>query len=270
MVKIIAEVGVNHGGDTYRAERMMEWAHFSGADAVKFQMFQPDLLEPPGERREQLRKLQLHESAFKYLKERCDSKGIEFMCTPFDTESLEFLLSIGMASIKIASGNLNNIPLIEAALDSEKPLIISTGGATMAEIEECWEMVRECADLTFMHCVSAYPCPAEEVNLLAIPFLQTALDGKYKVGFSDHSMGAVAAIGAVAVSALVIEKHFTTEEGQGPDHGMSMMPADFGRMVWGIREIEKMLGTPGKTVQPHEVTEIFKEREAWRDRSDPG
>ena len=268
MVKIIAEIGVNHGGDFAIARSMVDAAKKCGADAVKFQMFDPDKLDPPGDRREAIRGLSLTRYDAQMLYNHCFMQKIEFMCTPFDVESLEFLAGIGMKSIKIASGNLDNMGLLVAAKRPELPIYLSTGAAGFDEIDDAVECLFP-SKVTVMHCTSAYPCPPEDVNISAITHLHKLAP---EVGLSDHTSGDVAAVMAVTLGATVIEKHFTTEQGSGPDHEMSMKPSYFMEMVRRIRVAEAMLGDGEKRVMPSEkpVAEVMEQRRLWREGTHTG
>jgi len=263
MVKIIAEIGVNHGGDVSTAIHMIDAAKKCGADAVKFQMFDSEKLEAPGDRREMLKGLEFGHYELQMLYNHCFMEDIEFMCTPFDVDSLKFLVGIGMKSVKIASGNLNNFELLNAAKETGLPIYLSTGGAEYHEIVACMLSMRP-APITLMHCTSAYPCPPEDVNIRA---LLEIMDLAPKYGYSDHTNGDVAAIMAVALGASVIEKHFTTERGSGPDHEMSMMSNRFMGFVDNLRVAEAMKGDGEKRIMPSETlaVEVMDQRRLWRE-----
>ena len=248
-VLIIAEAGVNHNGDIVLAHKLIDAAKEAGADVVKFQTYDCEKLDPSGERREMLRKLQLTIDAHFVLKAHCDRIGIEFCSTPFDVESLHFLVKLGVKRIKIASGQDWLLP---HATKTGLPIIISNG---MGFGEICG------GDVTTLHCTSGYPTPDNEVHLRAHPF------GPDPWGLSDHTEGSVAAIGAVALGASVIEKHLTLDRTmKGPDHKASIEPKTFKRMVTDIRRMEVMLGDGVKRVMPSEAPAlaIAKERAAWR------
>ena len=274
-VFVIAEAGINHCGDLGTAYRLIEAARDAGANAVKFQTYSADRLEPPGPRRNILKALELTRDQFARIKLYCDTLCIEFMSTPFDVESLEFLVRLGVKRIKIASGQLGNAPLMEAAIKSGLPLIISMG----MEVRDDWVLSltprlndynRIDESVTLLQCTSSYPCPPEDVNLRAMRTFDGGGAWGFDFGLSDHTLGTTAAIAATALGASVIEKHITLDRSmEGPDHHMSTEPDEFAEYVRVIRECETMLGDGIKRVMPSEAKtlEIVKEREAWRSTS---
>jgi N,N'-diacetyllegionaminate synthase len=257
-VFIIAEAGVNHNGSITDAHKLVMVAKQGGANACKFQLFDPVKLEPPGPRRDMLAGLTLTRPEHAALKAQCDAIGLEYLCTPFDVESLEFLVRLGVKRLKISSGQYGNTALLLAAHRSRLPVIVSTGMLTQAEIFEA-DLMTDRA--TWLHCLSAYPAPPGDMNLRAM----TRLPEPY--GLSDHTLGNTAAIAATALGASVIEKHITLDRTlEGPDHHMSTEPDEFALYVKAIRECEAMLGDGVKRLTPSELKtlEIVKEREAWR------
>ena len=270
MIKIIAEIGVNHQGKEYTAVRLIHEAIKAGADAVKFQTYDCERLDPPGERREMLRGLQLSHSDHRTLKGVCRAHNMEFISTPFDVDSLRFLVDdLKVKTLKIASGNLDNIPLLEAAGESGCDVILSTGMATWEEVirSQRWLKIPCLENLTFLHCTSAYPTPMEEVNLNAMVAMQDAF--ACPVGLSDHTEGITIPLAAAALRATVIEKHLTLDRAMtGPDHAASIEPDEFAAMVKGIRDIELAMGDGVKGIQDCErrAFEVANERRKWRDR----
>lgn len=255
---VIAEAGVNHNGSPETALRLIDAARAAGADAVKFQAFKATRLASrhaeqaayqkgsaaASSQVEMLAKLELTSAEFGRLKRHCDAIGIEFLATPFGIEDLRVLLDFGVRAIKIASPDIINRPLLEAAAASRLPILLSTGASEQAEIDAaCDLLARELAvPLVLLHCVSAYPTPIEQANLRRI----TALLHRYRcpVGYSDHTQGVQAAGLAVAAGACVLEKHFTLDRTQpGPDHGFSLEPADLAVYVRLAREAEAVLGS---------------------------
>lgn len=281
---IIAEAGVNHNGDLDMAVRLVDAAADAGADAVKFQTFRSaDLVArhaPKAEYQlrstshsesqfEMLHRLELSPAAHDTLQRHCVARGIEFLSTPFDTYSLHTLVErFGMRSIKVSSGDLNNAPfLLDIARVSQR-VILSTGMATLADIEAALGVLaygwsneapppsRSAFEAAFasaeglqhlrervvvLHCTTEYPAPCDEVNLRAIATLATAFP--VQVGYSDHTQGIHIPLAAVALGATLIEKHFTLDRGlPGPDHKASLLPTELAAMVHGIREIEQALG----------------------------
>ncbi len=279
---IIAEAGINHNGDINTAYKLIDVAIDAGADSVKFQTLNTEKLvsryAPKAEYQDKnigvndsqfvmLKKLELSCSEFEKLKEYCDTKGILFLSTPFDEESSDFLESIGMKVFKIPSGEVANKPLIEHIAKKGKPIILSTGMSFLAEVEEAIGWINECCvsvrskeklgdyrfsvPLTILHCVSNYPTPPEDVNLLAMKTMEAAFG--LPVGYSDHTAGIEISVGAVALGAIVIEKHFTLDKNMdGPDHSASLDPAELKAMVSAIRNMEKALGDGLKQPAPSE------------------
>lgn len=270
MTFIIAEAGVNHDGHIRKAMKMVDIAVDCGADAIKFQVFSSELLEPPGERREMLKKLELTQPQFLELREYCGTR-IEFMATAFDVNSLEFLLGLGIKRIKISSGQLTDRAMLAYAEGSGRPVIISTGMASGADVEEAMRALKYSAAVTILQCTSAYPAPPEDINLKAMVGIGRSFGCQY--GLSDHSLSTVIPAAAVALGASVIEKHFTMSRSDvGPDHRMSLEPFDLRRMIVGIRHVEKAMGDGVKrpTSSENEVISIVKGRVAWAaDRRKP-
>ena len=257
---VIAEAGVNHEGDVRRAHELVNAAKASGADAVKFQMFDPERLDPPGERREMLKELSLRPSDFVALKAHADAQTIEFIATPFDVDSLWFLVELGVRYVKIGSADVFNEPLYTAAMRSEKDIILSTGMTSMDDLKKRLLYY----PYALLHCTSSYPCPLDHVNLDAMLGLN---EFGVVVGLSDHTRSLVIPAAAVAMGASIVEKHLTLDcRMKGPDHRASLEPREFSEMVANIREVELALGDGIKRPMPSEaeVMKVRDEREAWR------
>jgi len=274
-VFIIAEAGVNHNGDPDRALQMIDTAAEAGADAIKFQTFKADRLVGPtaekaeyqkrqtggGSQHDMLKSLEMSDALHERLFARCEAVGIEFMSTPFDEEAADFLIALGMKRIKVPSGEIVNHRLLRHLAAKQRPMIVSTGMATMAEVEEAVRVVLDAwgtapppgdAPLTILHCTSNYPVAAGEVNLRAMGTMAETL--QLPVGYSDHTLGIVAAIAAAARGAAVIEKHFTMDRDlPGPDHGASLTPEELGEMVAAIREVDTLLGSDVKAPTESEL-----------------
>lgn len=274
---IIAEAGVNHNGDIDTAMRLVDAAAGCGADAVKFQSFSASGLVTAlagkaryqaentgsGESQlEMLRKLELRRGEEERLFEYCRKKGIMFMSTPFDEESVDFLFELGMAVFKVSSGELTNKGLLQHIAAKKRPLIISTGMSSTGDVGKALHWVKEAMGgrfddaaepcVTLLHCVSTYPAPVEEINLLAIKTLRRTFG--LPVGFSDHSRGICLAMAAVALGAPVIEKHLTlSRDMKGPDHMASLEPFEFEMMIDGIRTVEKAMGSGVKKPSASEM-----------------
>ncbi|MCR2060292.1 N-acetylneuraminate synthase [Campylobacter helveticus] len=268
-VLIIAEAGVNHNGDLNLAKKLIEQAAKAGADVVKFQTFKAEdcvsikakkakyQLENTAKDESQLemiKKLELSREAHFELMKHCKKHNIAFLSTPFDLESVAFLQSLNLSYFKIPSGEITNLPYLKAVARCKKKVLLSTGMANLAEIEAALEILRKngTRDITLLHCTTEYPAPFEEVNLNAIKTLKEAF--KLKVGYSDHTRGIVAALGAVALGAVVIEKHFTLDKTmEGPDHKASLEPSELKELCEGIRTLEKALGNGIKKASKSEA-----------------
>lgn len=257
---IIAEAGVNHNGDLRLAHELIDIACEAGVDIVKFQTFTASALvtesakkaeyqtastDPEESQYSMLKKLELSPQAHKELIDHCKFKNIEFLSTAFDLESLEFLTTLNLNRFKIPSGEITNLPYLEAIGKLGKPVILSTGMARLAEIEEAILVLEnnglEREFLTALHCNTEYPTPFSDVNLLAMQSIKNAF--KVSVGYSDHTSGIDISLAAVALGATVIEKHFTIDKNlPGPDHKASLDPAELKKLVIGIRNIEQSLG----------------------------
>lgn len=293
-VFFIAEAGVNHNGDLKRAMRLVQIAKSAGADAVKFQTFEASKLVTKGapsagyqkkakqgsRQLAMLKKLELKRADFLAICRYCRSLKIEFLSTPFDQDSLYFLVNdLGLRKIKISSGDLTNSPLLYAAANLGVEIILSTGMATIAEIESAIGVLalgyrRQAIDytvikqnkwkkdpalmrllqkkLTILHCVTEYPAPLEDINLLAMEDLRMNL--RLPVGYSDHTLGTSVSVAAAALGATVIEKHFTENKNlAGPDHAMSLDASELGELISEIREVEQALGSRKKAPSASEL-----------------
>lgn len=257
-VFIIAEMSANHGQDFDRAVDIIKAAHASGADAIKLQTYTPDtitidcdsdLFTIKGTIWEGRTLYDLYGEAYtpwewhKPLKEVADELGLIFFSTPFDFTAVDFLEELDVPCHKIASFEMVDIPLIKKVAATGKPVIMSTGMATEAEIEEAVSAFKESGgtDLALLKCTSAYPAPPEEMNLRTIPYLSEKFG--VTAGLSDHTLGIEIPIAATAIGAKVIEKHFCLNRGEdGPDTSFSLEPAEFKAMVDGVRKAEKALG----------------------------
>lgn len=268
-VLIIAEAGVNHNGDINLAKKLIEQAAKAGADVVKFQTFKANScvsvsakkakyqLETTAKEESQLemiQKLELsYESHFELMK-HCKKHDITFLSTPFDLESVEFLRGLDLPYFKIPSGEITNLPYLKAVAKCKKRVLLSTGMANLGEIEAAFTILRKngTRNITLLHCNTEYPTPFEDVNLNALKTLKEAF--KLEVGYSDHTEGIVASLGAVALGAVVIEKHFTLDKTmEGPDHRASLEFEELRALCKGIRELEKALGSGIKKASKSEA-----------------
>lgn len=262
-IYLIAEAGVNHGGDLRTARRMIDVAAAARVDAVKFQAFRPDDLcarEAPlaayakgaaASQRELLRGLALAPRDLAELCEYARSAGLEFLCTPFDRASLELLFELDLAAYKFASTDLPSQDLLALAAAGGRPLLLSTGASTPEEVERALEPLAS-RPVLLLHCISAYPTPIEEARLSTIRAYERRFGRA--VGFSDHTPGVTAGALAAAAGARLIEKHFTLDPAApGPDQAMSLAPAELARFVESIRQAERAMGKPREQVLPIEA-----------------
>lgn len=266
-VCVIAEAGVNHDGDLNAAVALIDAAHAAGADVVKFQCFSADALaaanapaceyqsQPAGvSQRDMLKKLELSRDGFAALKAHADRVGITFIATPFGIRELSVLIELGVSAIKIASPDIINLPLLDAAARSRLPLIVSTGAAEPHEIDAAVARIRRNnanPPLALLHCVSAYPTALADARLACI----RTLAERYQtpVGFSDHTREVETGALAVAAGAVILEKHMTLDRRRtGPDHFFSLEPADFARYVEQARSAHMALGDGAVVVTPQQ------------------
>jgi len=268
---IIAEAGVNHNGSIDMAKRLIDAAAEAGADIVKFQTFNAARLVTPGAPKadyqvgrtgsqesqyEMLRRLELSPEMHHALIAHCAARKIAFLSTGFDIESVGLLVKLGQDRFKIPSGEITNLPYLRYIGGLRKPVIISTGMASMDEIEAALQVFEKAGTarehITVLHCTTEYPAPIEEVNLRVMETLAQAFG--VEVGYSDHTAGIEVSIAAVALGASVIEKHFTLDRTlPGPDHKASLEPKELKAMVCAIRNIEIALGTGVKQLNPREA-----------------
>ncbi len=261
---IIAEAGVNHNGSLKKAKKLIDIAKIAGADVVKFQTFDPDKLvtksaiqakyqrknkNSKAKQHDMLKKLVLkpkdHNKLFNYAKKR----GIEFLSTAFDEESLKMLLKLGIKKIKIPSGEINNRTLLSLAGKQKMPIILSTGMSYLNEVSNALSVIIKSgtpkSKITVLHCTSEYPASFKNVNLSAMSLMRKKLNTS--IGYSDHTLGSEVAIAAVARGAKIIEKHFTISRKLiGPDHKSSLEPKELKNFISSIRNVEKSIGKYSK------------------------
>ena len=260
---IIAEAGVNHNGDIAKAKALIDKGAEAGVDYVKFQTFKASNLVTKQAKRaayqdkntqdndsqyEMLKKLELSETVHQELIDYCTKKGVQFLSTGFDFESLEFLAGLGITIAKIPSGEITNLPYLRKVATLFTEVILSTGMATITEIKDAIKVLTDNGvskdKITVLHCNTEYPTPMEDVNLKAMLHIHRELG--VPVGYSDHTLGIEVSIAAVALGATVIEKHFTLDKTlPGPDHKASLEPEELKAMVMAIRSIEKAIGGSG-------------------------
>lgn len=275
---IIAEAGVNHNGSFNIAKDLILAAKHCGADAIKFQTFKAEKLvsesTPKAEYQKKntsaaesqlqmLKKLEISYEDFRKLFLYSKNAGIDFLSTPFDEESCDFLDQLKIKSFKIGSGEITNIPFLRHIAEKKKPIILSTGMSNLGEIENALTAIYLTGNnkITLLHCVTEYPAPINEINLNAMVTIKAAF--KVPVGYSDHSPGIEVAIAAVAMGAEIIEKHFTLDKNlKGPDHKASLEPDEFKEMVQAIRNVEAALGDGIKRPASSELKNLLIARKS--------
>jgi N,N'-diacetyllegionaminate synthase len=266
---IIAEAGVNHNGDPALAHQLVDAAADAGADVVKFQTFVPELLAGLGAGRAEyqkrnlgedgsqlamLRKLTLSHEAHVSLKAHAAERGIVFMSTPFDLPSLDFLDSLGVPAFKVSSGDLTNLPFLREIARRGRPVLLSSGMGTLAEVEAAVIAIRDAGDppLALFHCVSDYPTQPADCNLRAMATLRDRFG--VPCGWSDHTMGLTLSVASAALGAEVFEKHLTLDRTlPGPDHAASLEPNEFKALVQAMRDTEAALGDGIKRPRANEA-----------------
>lgn len=272
-VYVIAEIGVNHNGDLKLALDMLNAAAETGVDCVKFQAFKAEALASkyadtaeyhkknvsPDENNQQemLKRYELQEKDFIVLREKCKQLGVDFLVTPFDDPSIDLLERLNVAFWKIPSGEITNIPYLIKLAKTHKPVILSTGMSTMDEVLYAVDLLKKygTSEIVLLHCNTEYPSPYQDVNLKALNTIREKTG--CRVGYSDHTPGIVVSLGAVALGACVIEKHFTLNKNlPGPDHKASMEPDEMKALVDGIRILEQALGSEEKKVTESEAKNI--------------
>lgn len=257
---VIAEAGVNHNGDMVLARKLIDVAAEAGADMVKFQSFSADRLVTANAKKAEyqiqntdigetqhamIRRLELTRYMHEDLIGYCKARGIQFLSSGFDLESIDLLIDLGLDRFKIPSGEITNLPYLRYVGSFGKPIILSSGMSTLAEIESALLILEQAGtarnSVTVLHCNSQYPTPMTDVNLRAMLTIRDAFGTA--VGYSDHTLGIEVAVAAVALGATVIERHFTLDRSlQGPDHKASLEPDELKEMITAIRNIEHALG----------------------------
>jgi len=277
---IIAEAGVNHNGSINRAKKLVDVAYEAGADFVKFQTFkaetvvtrmadkaeyQKNLTDKDESQFEMIKKLELNRAAHKELIQHCQQKGIRFLSTAFDHDSIDLLAELNIPFYKIPSGEITNLPYLRHSGRMGKPIIMSTGMASLEEVRTALNVLLDAGaekdQITILHCNTEYPTPMVDVNLNAMLTMRDELG--VAVGYSDHTLGIEIPIAAVALGATIIEKHFTLDRTlPGPDHVASLEPYELKEMVVAIRNIEKAMGDGMKKPSPSEIKNILSARKS--------
>lgn len=280
-VLIIAEAGVNHNGSIAMAKKLVDVAEEAGADYVKFQTFKTENLISKKAKKaeyqikntgdenesqyEMVKRLELNRDAHETLINYCKPKKIKFLSTAFDHDSIDLLRELGIDLFKIPSGEITNLPYLQAIASAGKPIILSTGMSTLEEVSSALETLKangsNIENITVLHCNTEYPTPMEDVNLNAMQTIKDSFG--VKVGYSDHTLGIEVPIAAVALGAVCIEKHFTLDRNlQGPDHKASLIPEELQAMVKAIRNIETALGSKEKKPSKSELKNIAVARKS--------
>jgi len=275
-VLIIAEAGVNHNGDINKAIELIEIAAEAGVDIVKFQTFKADKIvskkakkakyqsknidDSDNTQYNMLKRLELSEEDHTVLIKECENRDIQFLSTAFDVDGIDFLDQLGLPFLKSPSGEITNYPYLKRLAEKGKPVILSTGMATLKEVTDAMNVLQkyglEKSMITVLHCNTEYPTPFEDVNLKAMNTMGDELGVQF--GYSDHTLGVEVPVAAVALGAKVIEKHFTLDRSlPGPDHRASLEPDELKEMVTSIRNIEKAISGHGKKLpSPSEFKNI--------------
>ena len=279
-ILVIAEAGVNHNGSLDLAKKLIDIAHDSGADYVKFQTFTAEAVvskfakkanyqlsttEREESQFEMIKKLELDRAAHEELIGYCSQKNIQFLSTAFDHASIDLLAELGIPFYKIPSGEITNLPYLRHIGKMGKPIIMSTGMSTLDEVRDALNILIESGaekeQITILHCNTEYPTPMEDVNLKAMITIKDELG--VNIGYSDHTLGIEVPIAAVAMGATVIEKHFTLDRNMpGPDHAASLEPEELKAMVTAIRNIEKAMGGGEKKPSSSETKNISVARKS--------
>jgi N-acetylneuraminate synthase/N,N'-diacetyllegionaminate synthase len=273
---VIAEAGVNHDGSADDAHALVDLAADSGADAIKFQTFEPAALVSATARtaayqlattgkttqRELLAEYVLPLPVWAELRDHAAERKVDFLSTAFDRASLDLVCGLGVQALKLGSGELTNKPLLVEVASRGLPVICSTGMATEAEVRDAVEWLAPAPGLLLMHCVSSYPAPTDQSNLRALETLRRAFGRP--VGWSDHTGGAVSAVAAVALGAAALEKHVTLDRTRvGPDHAASADPVQFAEYVAQVRAAHSALGDGRKVPAPAEAPNAPLVRRSW-------
>jgi N-acetylneuraminate synthase/N,N'-diacetyllegionaminate synthase len=275
-VIIIAEAGVNHNGSVDIAKKLIDVAAEAGADYVKFQMFTAEKLVSTKAKKasyqvkntrggnsdtqfKMLKKLELSQKDFSELKKYCAKRKVKFLATAFDFESLDYLFDMGIDFFKIPSGEITNLPYLRKVASYKLPVVLSTGMASLSDIEKAVGVLNEYGIkkqlITVLHCNTEYPTPPKDVNIKAMNLIGEAF--RVKIGYSDHTEGITVPIVATALGATMIEKHFTLNKNMvGPDHKASLEPAELKSMVNSIRLIQQIMGDGVKKPSPSEVKNL--------------
>lgn len=263
---IVAEIGINHNGEMDIAKKLIDVAVKSGANAVKFQkrnldsLYKTEVLQNPNIESQGfeilldvLKKVELSDSNYKEIVKYCNEKNITFLCTAWDSVSVDFLETLGVSAYKIASADMTNFPLIKYIAKTKKPIIVSTGMSTMEEIEKTVNFLKnENVDFVLLHSNSTYPAPVESLNLNLIPTLEQKF--QIPIGYSGHEQGIIPSVAAAILGAVIIERHITLDKKmEGIDQSSSLDPLELTQLISFIRESEKARGKSIKKMTRGEI-----------------
>lgn len=267
-VFVIAEIGINHNGDLDIAKELVSEAASAGVDAVKFQLWDPDEFVSSDEARSEIAQWEFTRDEWRELSSFTDNFEVVFFTSVFDEPSVDFLVELGAPIIKIASGDVTHIPLLEHVSSKNRDVILSTGASNLGEVDRAVSAVRpETAQLHLLECVSAYPAELTDLNLANISTLRDAFD--VPVGFSDHTKGTLASAVAVGMGASLVEKHVTLDkEMDGPDHALSLEPDELAELVQHVRAINRGTGDGIKRQLDVEAEFVASARQALKAKRD--
>jgi N,N'-diacetyllegionaminate synthase len=251
---VIAEIGENHAGDWNRARKMVAVAASAGADIVKFQSYRGRDVAADDPERDWFAQVELPDSVHVELKDLAERHGVGFLSSCFTLERAKFLVNdLGLHQVKVASSEMLNFELLEFLNTSATTVFLSTGMSTLEEVQAAMDRLSNVPDVRILHCTTQYPCPVEDANLAAIPVLRLAFPDR-AIGYSDHTVGNLAALVAVGLGATVIEKHFTLDRSlPGTDHVLSATPEELRQLVDDIGTVEALLGSSEKKPTPSEL-----------------
>lgn len=265
---IVAEIGVNHNGSVKIAKKLIDAAKEVRADAAKFQVFkterivteyakkaayQKETTDPKKSQYDMLKRLELTDAEIRELHNYARKRNIMFLSSAFDEESVDLLDNLDVPAFKVASSEVTNLPLLQHIARKKRPILLSTGLSTLEEIKEALDIFKaeDIEDIVLLHCITSYPAKAEEANLKTMDVLRKQFG--FPVGFSDHTLGTAVPIAAVAMGAVLIEKHFTLDKKMpGPDQRASLEPDEFRQMVTAIHDVERALGNGLKKLAAEE------------------
>jgi N,N'-diacetyllegionaminate synthase len=252
--RVIAEIGENHAGDWALARKMIAAAAHAGADIVKFQSYRGSDVSADDPEKDWFARVEVSDSLHAEFKQIAEAHGLEFLSSCFTVDRARFLIEhLGLREVKVASSEMLNLELLDYLDTAVDAVYLSTGMATLDEVRTAVSRLGNVPDVCILHCTTLYPCPSKDANLAVLPTLQKAFPGR-RIGYSDHTVGNLAALMAVGLGAKVIEKHFTLDRSlPGTDHILSATPEELRQLVDNIRQVEDLFGEPQKMPTPGEL-----------------